>query len=38
MRNPKSSHPYYWGAFFVVGDTAKHMLTGTGGGASSAKR
>lgn len=38
IRNAKSSHPYYWGAFFVVGDTAKHMLTGTGGGASSAKR
>lgn len=39
IRNAKSSHPYYWGAFFVVGDTAKHMLTGTAGaGASSARR
>ncbi len=38
MHNPKSSHPYYWGAFFVVGDTAKHMLTGTGGGTASGKR
>lgn len=25
---PKSSHPYFWGAFFVVGDAEKPLLTG----------
>ncbi len=25
---PKSSHPIYWGAFFVVGDASKMMLSG----------
>lgn len=28
IRQPEFSHPYYWGAYFVVGDTAKTMLTG----------
>jgi CHAT domain-containing protein len=28
MVNPKSSHPIYWGAFFVVGDAQKPLLTG----------
>ncbi len=28
IRNPKYSHPYYWGAYFVVGDSAKSMLSG----------
>ena len=27
---PKSSHPIYWGAFFVVGDASKMMLSGSG--------
>jgi len=26
---PKSSHPIFWGAFFVVGDASKTMLSGT---------
>ncbi len=29
IRQPQWSHPYYWGAYFVVGDSAKTMLTGT---------
>lgn len=33
IKNPKYSHPYYWGAYFVVGDSAKSMLSGIGGGA-----
>lgn len=28
IQNPKYSHPYYWGAYFVVGDSAKTMLSG----------
>ena len=28
MSNPKSSHPLFWGAFFVVGDAQKPLLTG----------
>ena len=28
MVNPKSSHPIYWGAFFVVGDAQKPLLSG----------
>jgi CHAT domain-containing protein len=24
---PRYSHPYYWGAYFVVGDASKTMLT-----------
>lgn len=27
MRNPVYSHPYYWGAYFLVGDAGKSMLT-----------
>ncbi|UAJ09840.1 CHAT domain-containing protein [Glacieibacterium megasporae] len=26
IRNPDTSHPYYWGAFALVGDGAKSML------------
>lgn len=39
IRNPKYSHPYYWGAYFVVGDTAKSMLSGSGvaGGTATAR-
>lgn len=28
MSDPASSHPVYWGAFFVVGDAQKPLLTG----------
>ena len=28
MSDPKASHPIYWGAFFVVGDASKTMLSG----------
>lgn len=28
MANAKSSHPLYWGAFFVVGDAQKPLLNG----------
>lgn len=27
--SPRYSHPYYWGAYFVVGDAGKTMLSGT---------
>jgi CHAT domain-containing protein len=27
MRNPEFSHPFYWGAYFVVGDSSKMMLS-----------
>lgn len=27
LSNPSTSHPYYWAAFFLVGDGAKTMLT-----------
>ena len=27
MDQPRYSHPYYWGAYFLVGDGAKSMLT-----------
>lgn len=26
--NPDTSHPYYWGAFFLVGDSKKALLSG----------
>lgn len=29
MNQPRYSHPYYWGAYFLVGDGAKSMLTPT---------
>ena len=29
MANPKSSHPIYWGAFFIVGDAQKPLLSGS---------
>lgn len=29
MSDPASSHPVYWGAFFVVGDAQKPLLSGT---------
>jgi CHAT domain-containing protein len=28
MSDPRSSHPIFWGAFFVVGDASKLMLSG----------
>lgn len=28
IAQPESSHPRYWGAFFVIGDAAKPLLTG----------
>ena len=28
LSNPASSHPFYWGAFFIVGDSQKPLLTG----------
>jgi hypothetical protein len=36
MKRPETSHPYYWGAYFLVGDASKSMLTpapATGRGA-----
>jgi CHAT domain-containing protein len=27
IEQPRYSHPYYWGAYFVVGDASKTMLT-----------
>ncbi len=27
IAQPRYSHPYYWGAYFVVGDGSKNMLT-----------
>jgi CHAT domain-containing protein len=27
INNPDTSHPYYWGAFMLVGDGARPMLT-----------
>ena len=30
MANPDTSHPLYWGAFAVVGDGSKSMLSGAG--------
>lgn len=29
IQNPNSSHPIFWGAFFLVGDAQKPLLTGT---------
>jgi CHAT domain-containing protein len=29
ITNPKSSHPIYWGAFFIIGDAQKPLLTGS---------
>ncbi|WP_419809578.1 CHAT domain-containing protein [Sphingomonas sp.] len=44
MRNPEYSHPFYWGPYFVVGDSTKMMLSGTraanaspGGGRAAAR-
>jgi len=28
MANRASSHPIYWGAFFIVGDSNKALLSG----------
>jgi len=30
IRRPETSHPYYWGAYFLVGDAGKTMLTPAG--------
>lgn len=27
MKRPATSHPYYWGAYFLVGDASKSMLS-----------
>jgi CHAT domain-containing protein len=27
IAQPRYSHPYYWGAYFLVGDGSKSMLT-----------
>ena len=29
ISRPQFSHPFYWGAYFVVGDSTKNMLSGT---------
>ena len=29
IRQPATSHPYYWGAYFLVGDASKTMLSPT---------
>ena len=29
MTNPEFSHPFYWGPYFVVGDSTKMMLSGS---------
>lgn len=31
MHRPEYSHPFYWGAYFVVGDSNKPLLTGDAG-------
>ncbi len=28
LSDPKSSHPFFWGAFFIVGDAQQPLLTG----------
>ena len=28
MANPRYSHPFYWGPYFLVGDSTKMMLSG----------
>lgn len=28
IRDPRTSHPFYWGPYFLVGDAAKPMLSG----------
>jgi CHAT domain-containing protein len=38
MQNPEFSHPFYWGAYFVVGDSSKMMLSGSGQSAQAASR
>ena len=36
MDDPLTSHPYYWAAFAIVGDAAKPLTSGEGGGAARA--
>ena len=38
IRDPTYSHPYYWGAYFLVGDASKTMLTKTAGPLRTAAR
>lgn len=38
MQSQRYSHPYYWGAYFLVGDASKRMLSAPGGGAPAASR
>jgi len=33
IADPRYSHPFYWGAYFVVGDSSKTMLGGKGRGS-----
>ena len=38
MTTPEFSHPFYWGAYFVVGDSSKMMLSPNGGTMRTASR
>ena len=38
IAQPEFSHPFYWGAYFVVGDSSKMMLSRSGGSAAGGKR
>ena len=38
MTRPEFSHPFYWGAYFVVGDSSKMMLSPNGGTPRTASR
>jgi len=38
IAQPKYSHPYYWGAYFVVGDSTKGMLSSTAVAMATAPR
>jgi tetratricopeptide (TPR) repeat protein len=36
INQPEFSHPFYWGPYFLVGDSSKNMLSGTGAAAPAA--
>ena len=36
MHTPAFSHPFYWGPYFLVGDSTKMMLSGSAAGAAQA--
>lgn len=38
INEPEFSHPFYWGPYFLVGDSSKMMLSGTGASARTASR